>query len=107
MLCGWPRVMVFKMPMLQKAIAAGTLFGILILLICCSCSFYLLILRKRGRLRNNKIGINILEVKDKDSDLESSNNQFGNVCTGDPKNIDTLHQENQGQQLMIKLNTFY
>jgi hypothetical protein len=107
MLCGWPRVMVFEMPMPQKAIAVGTLFGILILLICFSCSFYLLILRKRGRLRNNKIGINISEVKDKGSDIEMTTSQFGNVWIGDPHKTDTFHQENHRQDSMINVNTFY
>ena len=63
MLCGWPREQVFEMPMPQKAISVGTLLGIYILLVCSSCSFYLLILRKRGSLRNNKVGNNISEME--------------------------------------------
>jgi hypothetical protein len=106
MLCGWPRVMVFEMPMPQKAFSAGTLFGIYILLIYFSCFFYLLILRKRGRLRNNKIGINMSEVKDKGSDIEMTTSQFGNVWIGDQQNTDTFHQENQRQDSMINVNTF-
>jgi hypothetical protein len=107
MLCGWPRLKVFEMPMPQKAFSAGTLFGIYILLIFFSCFFYLLILRKRGRLRNNKIGINISEVKDKGSDIEMTTSQFENVWIGDTQNIDTFHQENQRQDSMINVKTFY
>ena len=89
MLCGWPRLKVFEMLMPQKAISAGASFGIHILLICFSCFFYLLILRKRGRLRNNKVGINISEVKATDSAFKMTNNQFGNVWIGEPQNNDT------------------
>jgi hypothetical protein len=101
MLCGWPKLKVFEMPMPQKAISAGTLFGIHILLICFSCFFYLLILRKRGILRNNKVGINISEVKATDSAFEITN-QFGNVWIGEPQNNVTADQYHQRQHTINK-----
>jgi hypothetical protein len=98
MLCGWPRIKVFEMGMPQRAITFGTLLGIFTLLIGFSCSFYVLILRKRGRLRNNKVenGNPKEEIEQSVSDRRS--NQFGNVWIGDsPTNDDGLHQGGQRQ----------
>jgi len=94
-LCGWPRTKMVEMPMPQKAISSGSLIGIYILLICLSCPFYLLILRKRGKLRNNKVGVTIPEVKVKDSNLEVMSNQFGDVWIGDSTTNDALHHNEQ------------
>jgi amino acid transporter len=91
-LCGWPRLKIFEMPMPQKAMSAGTLLGLYILLICISCFFYLLILRKRGKLRNNKVGPDNSKIKVKSSDCKIITNQFGDVLVGDSQTND------QGQQ---------
>jgi len=100
-LCGWPRLKVFEMPMPQKAISVGTLLGIYILLIGSSCFFYLLILRKRGSLRNNKVGNNIsaMEVKDSDSEMMTD---FGNVFIGDSQTNDADNQDDQRQHSSIE-----
>jgi hypothetical protein len=82
MLCGWPRLKIFEMPMPQKAISVGTLLGIYILLICCSCSFYLFILRKRGRMRNNKVQNHILGIKVNDFDIEMTASPNNDVYCG-------------------------
>jgi hypothetical protein len=96
-LCGWPRLKTFEMPMPQRAITVGTLLGIYILLVCSSCSFYLLILRKRGRLRNNKVVNNISDIEVQHSYFEVMANQFGRVLTPDSQTIDVNNQNNQGQ----------
>jgi hypothetical protein len=82
------------------------LFGIHILLICFSCFFYLLILRKRGRLRNNKVGVNIPEVKATDSAFKMTNNQFGNIWIGEPQSNDTADQYHQRQHPINKEVSF-
>jgi ABC-type transport system involved in multi-copper enzyme maturation permease subunit len=97
MLCGWPRLKSFEMPMPQRAITVGTLLGIYILLVCSSCSFYLLILRKRGRLRNNKVGNNISDMEVQDSYFEIMANQFGNVLIPDSQTIDAYNQDDRRQ----------
>ncbi len=109
MLCGWPRTKMFEMPMPQKAITVGTLFGIYILLICLSCPFYLMILRKRGKLRNNKVhvGDKIPVVKVKDSDIETITNQFGDIWIGDSLANDALRQNEQRLPSIIKEVSFY
>jgi hypothetical protein len=101
-LCGWPRLKVFEMPMPQKAISVGTVLGIYILLICSSCSFYLLILRKRGNLRNNKVGNNISTMEVKESDSEMMTDQFGNVWIGDSHTNDAYNQDDQRQHSSIE-----
>jgi hypothetical protein len=84
MLCGWPQQKIFEMPMPQRAISAGAFFGSCILLIFFSCPFNLLILRKRGRLRNNKVGIDISALNVQESAIEMAmTNHFGNVRIGD------------------------
>ncbi len=97
MLCGWPRLKIFEMPMPQKAITGGTLLGIYILLVCSSCSFYLLILRKRGSLRNNKVGSNISAMEVQDSYFEIMANQFGRVLVSDSQTIDVNNLDTQEQ----------
>jgi hypothetical protein len=77
--CGWPKLKFFEMERLQKLIASATLLGTFILLISLSCFFYLLILKKRGRLKNNKVGNAILREENPNSDCEMAANQFGNV----------------------------
>jgi hypothetical protein len=96
-LCGWPGLKLFEMPMPQRAIAVGTLLGIYILLLCVSCSFYLLIMRKRGSLRNNKVSSNTIEMKVHVSDVNMMTDQFGNVWTGDSQINDTHNQNDQMQ----------
>jgi len=99
MLCGWPRLKIFEMPMPQKAISAVTLFGIYILLICFSCSFYVLILRKRGQLRNNKVKSNISGEKIKSSEHEMMTNQLGNVLIQGSHTADVFQLDNQIEQV--------
>jgi hypothetical protein len=103
-LCGWPRLKVFEMPMPQKAISVGTLLGIYILLICSSCFFYLLILRKRG---NNKVGNNISAMEVKYSDSEMMTDQFGNVWIGDSHTNDAFNQDEQRQHSPIEEVLFF
>ncbi len=75
---------IFEMPMPQRAISAGTLLGSYILLICFSFPFNLLILRKRGRLRNNKVGSHSSEITVQDSAIEmTTSKHFQNGRTGD------------------------
>jgi hypothetical protein len=97
MLCGWPRLKLIEMPMPQKAISLGTFFGIYILLIGLSCSFYLTILKKKGRLKSNKVGNNISEVNVINSCLEMTTNPFGNVRIGDSHTNGTFQQDDQRQ----------
>jgi hypothetical protein len=99
MLCGWPRLKIFEMPMPQRAISAVTLFGIYILLICVSCSFYVLILRKRGQLRNNKVKSNISGEKIKSSEHEMMTNQLGNVLIQGSHTADVFQLDNQIEQV--------
>jgi hypothetical protein len=91
--CGWPTVKVFEMPMPQKAISIGALLGTYISLICFSCFFYLLILRKRGSLGNNKVENNITDMKVNISDIETTANHFWNAWIGDSHTNNGLHQD--------------
>jgi hypothetical protein len=105
-LCGWPRIKIFEMPMPQKAISVLTSFGIFLLLISFSCPFYLFILRKRGKLRNNKVGNIIPEVKVKDSDLEMRTLHVGDVNIGNPQSNDAFPQEEPRMPSINKGVTF-
>ncbi len=81
----------------QDAVSSEGIFcwdfaWVLHLLICLSCFSYLLILRKRGKLRKNKI-LNSIEVKAADSAFENmTTNQFGNVWIGELQDNDITHQ---------------
>jgi len=83
--CGWPKLKLSEMERPQKAFASGTLLGIFISL---SCFLYLLILKKRGMLKNNRVG-NIISKEDaSNSAFEMAANQLGNVWTGNSQAID-------------------
>jgi hypothetical protein len=74
----------------QDAVSSEGIFcwdfaWVLHLLICLSCFFYLLILRKRGKLRNNKILNNVEVVKVKKY-FESTNKNLEVILS---KNIVT------------------
>jgi hypothetical protein len=55
LLHGWPRIKVYEMPLPDRAICAGAVNGTFFVLICISCSFYLLIIRAKKKFEKNKV----------------------------------------------------
>jgi hypothetical protein len=59
---GWPAVALRDMPSVSKTICLFTIFGVYFLSLGISCGFYIMILRKRGKMGHNSV--HILDQRD-------------------------------------------
>jgi hypothetical protein len=78
---GWPQIKMYYMPTTHKIISISTILSIYVLLLSLSCCFYILILRKRGKLGINQVAV--LNKEEVGGTRESSSvKEFGGIWTG-------------------------